>query len=327
VNHDQIKELLSLYALGTLDRDSAEQVQAHLAKGCAKCGALFQQFQSTTNLLPYSLAPKAPPASFKARLMTAITDPAAAGVKADPDPLARTIRLERPAPRQQRWTRPSPALAATLGALLLGVGTYAAYLQTTLDAERKAASQNNSTLSKTAQRLADLTQQIEKQKSELAAATEDSQRAVSSLRVTHDLLAKKQEQLEALQTARLNVASGSKTDLAYIFSSPTMKMTTLSGTDMAKDAYAMIFVEPDAKRGFFYVANLPAAPAGKTYQLWTITDKPISAGVFSLDPGRKGHMMMRNVPNVTHIKQFAVSLEPEGGMPQPSGSIYLAGTL
>jgi anti-sigma-K factor RskA len=104
-------------------------------------------------------------------------------------------------------------------------------------------------------------------------------------------------------------------------------MASLSGTDMAKDAYAMVFVEPDTRRGFFYVNNLPALPAGKTYQLWVITDKPVSAGVFSLDRGRKGRLMLQNIPEVGKIQKFAVSLEPEGGRPQPTGSIYLAGAL
>jgi anti-sigma-K factor RskA len=34
---------------------------------------------------------------------------------------------------------------------------------------------------------------------------------------------------------------------------------------------------------------------------------------------------MRNLPDARRIKKFTVSLEPEGGLPQPTGSIYLTG--
>jgi anti-sigma-K factor RskA len=37
--------------------------------------------------------------------------------------------------------------------------------------------------------------------------------------------------------------------------------------------------------------------------------------------------MIQSVPDVATIKKFAVSLEPAGGLPQPTGSIYLAGDL
>ena len=91
----------------------------------------------------------------------------------------------------------------------------------------------------------------------------------------------------------------------------------------------MVFMEPELRRGFFYANNLPALPAGKTYQLWIITDtpKPVSAGVFSLDRGHKGRGILQNIPDVAKIKQFAVSLEPAGGLPQPTGAVYLAGNL
>jgi len=104
-------------------------------------------------------------------------------------------------------------------------------------------------------------------------------------------------------------------------------MADLHGTDMAKNAYALVFVEPDTRRGFFYANNLPELPAGKTYQLWIITDKPVSIGVFSLDRGRKGRMMLQNMPEVGKIQKFAVSMEPAGGRPQPTGSIHLVGDL
>ena len=52
--------------------------------------------------------------------------------------------------------------------------------------------------------------------------------------------------------------------------------------------------------------------------------KPISAGVFNPEGGRTDHWMMK-LPQGIAAKEFAVSLEPAGGMPQPTGPMVLIG--
>jgi anti-sigma-K factor RskA len=76
-----------------------------------------------------------------------------------------------------------------------------------------------------------------------------------------------------------------------------------------------------------YVFNMPPLPPDKTYQLWAILDRPISAATFGTDRGNKSRVMIRRVPQIDRIKQFAVSVEPDGGSPQPTGPIYLSGQL
>jgi anti-sigma-K factor RskA len=38
-------------------------------------------------------------------------------------------------------------------------------------------------------------------------------------------------------------------------------------------------------------------------------------------------MMLQNMPEAGKIQKFAVSMEPAGGRPQPTGSIHLVGDL
>jgi anti-sigma-K factor RskA len=73
---------------------------------------------------------------------------------------------------------------------------------------------------------------------------------------------------------------------------------------------------------------LPPAPADKSYQLWLVpmNGAPISAGVFNPKSGQMSHMMMK-VPAGLTAKEFAVSLEPAGGMPQPTGPMVLVGPI
>jgi anti-sigma-K factor RskA len=326
VDHEQLEESLSLYALGTLEPESAGEVHAHLATGCARCSALLRQYQGTATMLPYALAPQAPPAKLKSRIMAAISG-RSASAPIDPAelPPAKPEARRHPFSSQTRrtwWS--SPALAAALGGLLVGIGASLYYLYDSVEAERAASVGNQMALTKANNKIADLERQVEDRQKSLAKATEELNRTIQALRTTHELLARHQEQIEVLQASR---SGKGMEDIARILSSPTAKMADLHGTDMAKDAYALVFVEPETRRGFLYANNLPELPAGKTYQLWIITDKPRSAGMFSLDRGRKGRVMMRDVPPITSIKQFAVSMEPAGGLPQPSGSIYLAGSM
>lgn len=274
---------------------------------------------AATLILPPA-KPKVPPAKMSIPPPPDKTQPrAAAKVEWEPSKIPRQTASwrDRPAGR-------SLALAASLAGLLLGVSGYAYYLYATLEAERAAYVEDRMALAKATLKTSDLERQLDERQRNLGKATSELNRAVQILGTTHALLAKHQEQIETLQASRLGKPAE---EIARIFSSPYSKMATLSGTDMAKNAYALVFVEPDTRRGFFYANNLPALPAGKTYQLWVITDKPVSAGVFSLDHGRKGRVIIQSVPDVATIKKFAVSLEPAGGKPQPTGAVYLAGDL
>ncbi len=83
----------------------------------------------------------------------------------------------------------------------------------------------------------------------------------------------------------------------------------------------------NAKEGMMtYDGWLPSAPADKSYQLWLVpmNGAPISAGVFNPKNGVMSHMMMKLPAGVT-AKEFAVSLEPAGGMPHPTGPMVLVG--
>ncbi len=77
-----------------------------------------------------------------------------------------------------------------------------------------------------------------------------------------------------------------------------------------------------------YDGMLPPAPADKSYQLWLVpmNGAPISAGVFNPKSGQMSHIMMKFPAGVT-AKEFAVSLEPAGGMPHPTGPMVLVGPV
>ena len=98
----------------------------------------------------------------------------------------------------------------------------------------------------------------------------------------------------------------------------------LVGQPPARQASARAFVS--GTRGLLFAAsNLPALPAGRTYQIWYLTrGAPISAGL--MQPDAQGNATEAFVvpPNLATPAGMAVSLEPDGGVPAPTGAIYLA---
>ena len=107
---------------------------------------------------------------------------------------------------------------------------------------------------------------------------------------------------------------------------PATEIVALSGLGPAPTARArMVWNAPSG--GLLVAAGLPPAPEGKTYQLWAIAGArpPVPAGVFGVDAKGGGSLRVPPLSGVGQVDVFAVTLEPAGGLPAPSGQMYLAG--
>ena len=70
---------------------------------------------------------------------------------------------------------------------------------------------------------------------------------------------------------------------------------------------------------------LDAAPGDETYQLWAINGtEPASAGVFR--PGGDGTVESSVTAPGVPPDAWAVTVEPDGGSPAPTGDILYQGT-
>lgn len=102
---------------------------------------------------------------------------------------------------------------------------------------------------------------------------------------------------------------------------PATRVVALRGLGPSPEAVGRV-VWHDTAGGHLFVANLPPAPAGKTYELWTFSEgQPRPAGVFKVDASRQAS---RPVPPTRSVQAFAVTLEPDGGLPAPTGPVVLA---
>lgn len=76
----------------------------------------------------------------------------------------------------------------------------------------------------------------------------------------------------------------------------------------------------------FTVSNLPPLPPGRVYQVWVVTAQaPVSAGLLTPDAQGGGSVYFETPVDILPPTAVAVTLEPAGGVPAPTGAMYLVG--
>ena len=137
-----------------------------------------------------------------------------------------------------------------------------------------------------------------------------------------------ERRLEVLgqQAAELRTQVEREQSLLAMLRDPATQMVALSGQSPSPEARARMLWHEKAG-GLLVAAGLPPAPAGKAYQLWAIagTQPPVSAGVFTVDAQGAASLRVPPLPGVARVDTFAVTLEPAGGLPAPSGPMVLVG--
>ena len=111
---------------------------------------------------------------------------------------------------------------------------------------------------------------------------------------------------------------------ADLLRDPQAQVLTMRGLGPSPEATGRVIWHP-VEGGYVFVANLPSAPPGKAYELWTIGDSaPQPAGLFQVDASGRGALRIAPVKDGKPVKVFAVTLEIEAGVPQPQGPMVLA---
>lgn len=129
------------------------------------------------------------------------------------------------------------------------------------------------------------------------------------------------------EIADLRAKVAEQQQLLVLLRAPDTRVAALGGLKPSPAAHGRMWWNREAG-GLFVAAGLPAAPGGKTYQLWAIASgKPVSAGIFDVDAGGAATFPVNPLPSIGDVEMFAVTLEPAGGLAQPSGEMYLAGKV
>jgi hypothetical protein len=131
--------------------------------------------------------------------------------------------------------------------------------------------------------------------------------------------------------AERNAQTAQATLVAYrrqldVMAADDLLFVSLAGVPPAARAQARAFVSASENTIIFSARDLPALPAAQVYQLWAIANgQPISAGTFVPD-ARGRFQLVADVPTLTvRPAALAVTVEPQGGVPSPTGPKYLLG--
>jgi Anti-sigma-K factor rskA/Putative zinc-finger len=92
-------------------------------------------------------------------------------------------------------------------------------------------------------------------------------------------------------------------------------------------AWAWMFWDHVSNRWTLVARDLPVPAAGRTYQLWLVTPKAkISAGTFMPQPDGAAEVQATYALAPDQLTAIAVTEEPAGGVPQPTGALVISAT-
>ena len=131
-----------------------------------------------------------------------------------------------------------------------------------------------------------------------------------------------------IENAR-RVASDAQATVRVI-AAPDLLKSDLAGQPVAPRSTARAFWS--RSRGLVFTASdLPPLPVGRTYQLWFVTSltplSAVSATIFAPDANGQVETVIVTPPNLVRAVALAVTIEPAGGVPAPTGDRYLVGTV
>jgi len=281
--------MLAAQALGALEPAEARELAEHLA-ACAECGAELAAWQDTASTLAYAAPLAEPPADLRSRIL--------AGIRSDgaKRPTAKDAVVESGARKTSRADSKVVPLARperTRWSTAMKIGALAASIA----------------LIAMAAALVTLWNRYNAAQQEFVQLTDRWEVAQGELRRDREQLARQQEAID-------------------LITSPNARVTALAGTDVATRAHGKFVFDRDTGRAMLMAYDLPPAPAGKAYQLWFIAEgkPPMPGRVFNTDSTGRAEMNEQLPSEARAATVFAVTLEPSGGVPAPTGAKYLLGS-
>jgi hypothetical protein len=338
MTHEELEEAVPLYAAGALERPERQALEAHLLSGCATCHAALKDYQGVAALLPFALTPVPPPDRLKAALLAA-RNPVA-------PPIEDVKQHQKPSLEPGEWmnhlfppivpSRSWPfqlAFWSLLALLVAGAGYLAwdTYSRSMREADRLTELEVK--LQQETAQVAGLQRDVTAREGLARQLREELDVRRTDLTELRDQLIQREAELNELRTQLAQRETSSQRmgnrqdDIVSLLKHPHARVVMLAGTERAKQAGGLVLFDPGGKRALFYAFDLPDLPAGTVYQLWAIDDRPASLGLFTLDAGRKGRLLIKEIRNLSRLRQVAITVEPAGGRPQPTGAMYLTGEL
>ncbi len=335
MTHEELEEAVPLYATGALDRAERQALEAHLLSGCPACHGALKDYQAVASLLPFGLSPTQPSRALKARIMAA-RNPAPLPVEDGPkepqkpslEPGEWMNHLFPPIAPARSFSLPWAVGFATVA--LVGIAAYFGITYSARLSEDAAKLQQlEATLQEQSAKLSAFDRENTDRKEQLANLQEEVDRKSLLVAELKEQLIERDTELDSLRQQASAKGSGKgktpQDELAALMRKPNIRVVSLAGSELAKTSSAFLLYDAGSRKVWLYAVNLPECLNGTVYQLWAIDQKPKSVGTFHMDSGETAHLLVSRLDDFQKAKKFAVSLEPPGGRPQPTGPVYLVG--
>jgi anti-sigma-K factor RskA len=287
-DREQLRELASLHALGVLSPEERAELAAGMATD-PELAAEVRALEDTAGALGGVVPQVDPPARLRARVL------AAAGIEADeaPAPGISVVGPRGVVARGGEASAPSAPVRAGSRALPGWLAAAAALLL--------------------ASGLGLWALQLRTSLEAMNARVDRAEAEVVRIQRTLD---GSQAQARTLQA---------KADVLF---APDLLRVDLAGQPVAPGSSARAFVSRQS--GLAFAANqLPALPADKVYQLWVIPvgQAPVNAGLLAPDASGHATLFFPMPADMPPAAVIAVTVEPAGGVPQPTGDKALVGAV
>jgi anti-sigma-K factor RskA len=114
-------------------------------------------------------------------------------------------------------------------------------------------------------------------------------------------------------------------EFLQLVNTPGSRVTELKGTAFGGAATAKVVYDNNG-RAILMADKLPTVPQGKAYQLWFIVgnNPPMPGKTFVPDSEGQGTLKDQMPQAALNSPVFAITIEPAGGVPAPTGQIYLS---
>lgn len=316
LNPEQFEEMLAGYALDVLEPDERAAVEGQLAGAPQYQAQLFAYEEALAGLAALTPA-VAEPVGHRERMMARLNAAPAVATEFAPATMQTAASVPLPVAALPPTTRKSPqpgmmqriagwfsvpgrpgfAVAAASLALAIGLIFWNIGLLGDRDKYQQQAA---------------------------AVATERDQ-LKGQIAQLQPQLAQAQGDLKAAQTQL-----GQTQAAVDLLGQPNTIVKALPGKNN-QPAFGQLIANSQQGRGVLFAYNMQPVASDKTYEFWLVdkSGTAIPAGTFNVNDSGKGILnvtMPQNVP-ISDLAAGAVTIEPAGGLPRPSGEMVIVGNF
>jgi Anti-sigma-K factor rskA len=277
----------------------------------AEAETLTRLYHEVLGLMPFALAPAAPPLEVKRQLMARLAEPDLAGRESATSP------SETPSPLAAAPAAPEAAAPAEAPALATAAGHQDRFAPASRS--RSASVPGRSGAPRWLSALAAaLILALLGTCGWLLDDLRQRRDAIVRLAAQRDAALRHAGEVEA-RLGRLTTQVSSMRDSFSVMTSPAVEVCNLrAAAPEQADARGMLFVAADHQHWAMSLRGLRPPAGGKVYQLWFVADQgPVSGGTFAARPGAPVELGSDRMPAGT--KAVRITLESSPGAPAPSG--------